>query len=57
MARYAYLFETTLLADGSAILPVTEENGEIYISLKVMTPLTSDWNRRQSRLEGHRRDD
>jgi hypothetical protein len=27
MARYAYLFETTLLADGSAILPVTEETG------------------------------
>lgn len=28
MARYAYLFETTLLADGSAILPVTEETGK-----------------------------
>ncbi|KAI5454866.1 hypothetical protein NCC49_002145 [Naganishia albida] len=27
MARYAYLFETTLLADGSAILPVAEEAG------------------------------
>ena len=34
MARYAYLFETTLLADGSAILPVAEEHGETYISLK-----------------------
>ncbi|GHJ88503.1 hypothetical protein NliqN6_4905 [Naganishia liquefaciens] len=28
MSRYAYLFETTLLADGSAVLPVTEENGD-----------------------------
>ncbi|KAJ9124346.1 hypothetical protein QFC22_001146 [Naganishia vaughanmartiniae] len=27
MARYAYLFETTLLADGSAVLPVSDESG------------------------------
>lgn len=35
MARYAYLFETTLLADGSAVLPVSDESGMFPPSLHV----------------------
>ncbi|KAJ9106365.1 hypothetical protein QFC21_001511 [Naganishia friedmannii] len=34
MARYAYLFETTLLADGSAVLPVSDESGMYQNSLR-----------------------
>jgi hypothetical protein len=36
MARYAYLFETTLLADGSAILPVAEEASKSLYPISVM---------------------
>lgn len=39
MARYAYLFETTLLADGSAILPVAEESGKWHMAVQIYNGL------------------